>query len=221
MKSKRLIIMIISAYLVVSAGISAYYWLHHQNYVETDDARAKVEYSVVKAPVTGRIIQLDIRENQEVHANEVIGVVQAGPASPTPGARIQLLAPVSGHVIRIGAKNQEVVTSGQNLVAIADLANTYVEARLEESEVARVRVGQLVDVQLDSKGKQEYKGIVSRIEGVTEQAVWPLISLTPARQQPREEELVPVRILVPDVHIIPGTSAEIAIHVRGDADGLF
>ncbi|MGD8188626.1 HlyD family efflux transporter periplasmic adaptor subunit [Brevibacillus ginsengisoli] len=221
MKAKRMIIMIISIYLVVSAGISGYYWIHHQNYVETNDARAKIEFSVLKAPATGRVIQLDIRENQEVRANEVIGVIQAGPASPTPGVRMPLLAPVSGRVLRVGVQNQEVVSSGQNLVAIGDLTTTYVEARLTEDEVNRVRVGQVVDVQLDTNGKMKYKGIVSRIEGVTETAVWPLISLTPTRKQPREEQLVPVRILIPDVNIIPGTGAEIAIHVRGDQDGLF
>lgn len=221
MKAKRIIILILSLYLITSAGVSGYYWMHHQNYVQTTDARAKVDYSIVKAPATGRLIQLDIRENQEVHANEVIGVVQAGPASPHPGARIPLLSPVSGQVLRIAVKNQEVVTSGQSLLAIGDLTTTYVEARLTEDEVSRVRVGQVVDVQLDVTGRKEYKGIVSRIEGVTETAVWPLISLTPVRNQPREEELVPVRILIPDVPIIPGTGAEVAIHVRGDQDGLF
>ncbi len=220
-KAKRLIILIVSAYLIVSAGISAYYWINQLNYVETVDARAKVDFSVVTAPANGRIIQLDIRENQEVQANEVIGVIQASATAKTPGERIPLVAPISGKVMRVGANPNEVVTSGQNLVAIADLAATYVEARLTEAEVSRVRVGQIVDVKLDSSGKQQYKGIVSRIEGVTETAVWPIISLVPARQQPRQEQLVPVRIQVQGAAIIPGTSAEVAIHVRGDADGLF
>lgn len=221
MKAKRLIILIISSYLLVSAGISAYYWMHHQNYVETDDAYTKVDYSLLTAPVTGRLIQLDVRENQEVHAGEVIGMIQAGPASATPGARVPLLAPISGQIIRIGANDKEVVTAGQKLLAVADLASAYVEARLTEKEASRIRVGQTVDIQFDTMGDQEFTGIVSRIEGVTEKAVWPIISLTPARKEPREEELVPVRIQVKGAKLIPGTSAEVAIHVRGDADGLF
>lgn len=221
MKAKRMIISLIALYLVGGALISGYYWHNKQYYVQSNDAHATVALSILRAPATGQILSLEIRENQEVKANEVIGFVQARAGIASPGARVPLIAPAAGRVLRIGAQEGEVVTNGQNLLAIADLNATYVEARLTETEANRVRIGQSVDVSLDTADGKTFPGVVSMIEGVTEKAVWPIVSLTPARQQPREEELVPVRIEVKDAHLIPGTHASIKINVRGDSDALF
>ncbi|MFM1651588.1 efflux RND transporter periplasmic adaptor subunit [Brevibacillus sp. B_LB10_24] len=221
MKAKRLIFSLVAVYLTGSVLISGYYWYNYQYYVKTNDARAKVDLSLVTAPVTGKVYSLDVRENQEVKANEILGFMQALNSSASSETRIPLIAPASGRVMRIGAAEGEIVTNGQNLVAIADLQTAYVEARLTETEATRVRVGQTVDVRLDTESGHTYPGVVSLVEGVTEKAVWPIVSLVPARQQPREEELVPVRIQVKDARLIPGTNASIKIRVRGDSDALF
>lgn len=218
MKAKRLIIMLVAFYLAGSALISGYYWYQHQNFVETDDSRAMVDVAVIKAPAAGRLLSFDLRENQEVKANEVVGFVQAESAK---GGRVRVLAPVSGRILRIGVKEGEIVTNGQNLLAVADLGTTYVQARLTETEAERIHVGQMAAVSLDSADKKVYPGVVSVIEQVTENAVWPIISLTPPRKQPREEALVPIRIEVRGAHLIPGTHASVKIKVRGDNDGLF
>ncbi|MCK9912042.1 efflux RND transporter periplasmic adaptor subunit, partial [Microbacteriaceae bacterium K1510] len=136
---------------------------------QTEDARAKADLTVLKTPITGQIASLQIRENQEVEANEVIGFVRAATASASPGTRVPLIAPASGRVLRMGVQEGEVVTSGQNLLAIADLETTYVEARLTETEVSRVRIGQTVNVSLDTAAGKTVTGVVSMIEGVTQQ----------------------------------------------------
>ncbi|NGQ94789.1 HlyD family efflux transporter periplasmic adaptor subunit [Brevibacillus sp. SYP-B805] len=221
MKAKPLLTALIGFYLLGTAGISGYFWYHHQNYVETDDARTKVNVSLVTAPATGQLVSLPLRENQEVQAGEVLGWIEAPAATSAMDGRYVLKAPVSGRVMRIGVHQGEVVTSGQNLLAIADPDTAYVEALLTETEASRVRVGQTADVSLDTAGGATYTGIVSGVEGVTVSAVWPLISLTAPRQQPREEQLVPVRIKVMGARLIPGTSASVKIRVRGETDGLF
>ncbi len=220
MRAKRLIVLILSLYVAASGGISLYYWLQHEHYVKTDNARTNVDVALLKAPAAGSIIELDVRENQQVRANEVIGYMQAGPVSSTPGARIPLLAPKSGYVLRVGVNEREVVTAGQPLAAVADLGSAYVEAHLMEKEASRVRVGQTVDVYLDTYGGQAFKGIVSRMENVTVKETWPIVSLVSSKE-PREEQLVSVRIQVPDTPLVPGTGAEVAIHVRGESDGVF
>lgn len=218
MKAKRLIISLIAFYLVGSALISGYYWYQQQNYIVTDDSRTMVDLAVIKAPATGQLLSFDLRENQVVRANEVIGFIQSPQAN---GARMPVRAPISGQVMRIGANEGEVVTSGQNLLAVADLGTAYVQARLTEKEATHIHVGQSVDVTLDSAGKEVYPGVVSVIEQVTEKEVWPIISLIPPRQQPREEQLVPIRIQVQGAHLIPGTHTSVKIKVRGDQGGLF
>ncbi|RNB85161.1 HlyD family efflux transporter periplasmic adaptor subunit [Brevibacillus fluminis] len=218
MKAKRLITMLIAFYLVGSALISWYYRYQQQNYIVTDDSRTMVDLAVIKAPGTGRLLSFDIRENQEVKANEVVGFVQSTQGN---GARLPLVSPVSGHVLRIGANEGEVVTNGQNLLAIADLGTAYVQARLTEKESTRIRVGQTVAVTLDSAGGNVYPGVVSMIEHVTQNEVWPIISLTPPRQTPREDQLVPIRIQVQGARLIPGTHTSVKIKVGGDSDGLF
>lgn len=219
MKAKRLIIVLVAFYLAGSALISGYYWYQHQTYIATDDSRAMVDLAVIKAPAAGRLLSFDLRQNQEVKANEVVGFIQT--TSGNGGGRLPVFAPISGRVMRIGATEGEVVMNGQNLLAIADPGTAYVQARLTEKEATRIHVGQAVAVSLDSAGGKVYPGIVSVIEQVTEAQVWPIISLTPPRQRPREEELVPIRIEVQGAHLLPGTNASVKIQVRGDSDGLF
>jgi multidrug resistance efflux pump len=220
-KAKRLIIALVAFYLVIGVCISGYYWLNNEKYVQTNDARTKVNISLLKAPSAGHVMNFDIRENQEVTANEVLGFVQSGAASTASGNRLPLVSPVSGQILRIGITDGEMVTSGQNLLAIADTKTTYVEARLTETEAARVHVGQLADVSLDTSGGQTFAGVVSKMEDVTEKAVWPIVSLTTPRQQPKEEELVAVKIEVQGAHLIPGTNASVKIRVGDGADGFF
>ncbi len=221
MKAKRLLTVLLVFYLATSGIISAYYWYNVKNYVKTENAHVLVNVSVVKAPIAGRIVQLKIRESQDVEKNEIIGFLKPSPAYSRKEALVPILASVHGQIIRIGVHEGEFVAAGENLLGIADLKTAYVEARLTETEVSRVHVGQTVDVHLDAQGDKSFSGIVSHVGRSTIKSTFPAYSLVPLQEQPKEEELIPVKIKVRDAALIPGTSASVTIKVMGDGDGIF
>lgn len=221
MKAKRLLTGLLVFYLATSGIISACYWYNAKNYVETENAHALVNVSVVKAPIAGSIIRLKVRESQDVEKNEIIGFLKPSPAYSGNEALVPILASVHGQIIRMGVHEGEFVTAGESLLGIADLKTAYVEARLTETEVSRVHVGQTVDVHLDVQGDKSFSGIVSQVGRSTIKSTFPAYSLVPLQEQPKEEELIPVKIKVRDAALIPGTSASVTIKVRGDGDGIF
>ncbi len=217
MKAKRILFALVACYAVGTAVITGTYWYQETRYVKTDDAHVKTGMTVLTAPADGRIVRLDVRENQPVQANEIIGAVKNRSADAS-GGLVPLTAPAAGKVLRVGVREGEVVTADQPLLVIADLSRAYVEARLPEEDAARVRVGQSVDVRLDAHGGHRYGGVVSQVGSATEQKLSPLVSLGPAQKTPKESQLVPVKIRVTDTALIPGTSAFVTIHIGGGAD---
>ncbi|MZP31102.1 HlyD family efflux transporter periplasmic adaptor subunit [Heliobacterium undosum] len=214
MKAKKLIVFIIGGYLLAAALISAYYGYEHVYFVQTDDAKVAVDLAVARAPIAGHITDLKIRENETVVKDDILAVVEGSPAPNQPKLRAPVFVPSSGQVLRLDAREGEAVTAGQPLVAVADREAAYVEARFEEVDSSRIRVGQTVDVKLDGAAGRVFPGIVSSINRNTEQITWPIISLTPAQQHPKEDQLLNVKIEVPGAPLIPGTGASVKIRVK-------
>ncbi|MBC9784585.1 HlyD family efflux transporter periplasmic adaptor subunit [Heliobacterium chlorum] len=214
MQAKKLIILIIGSYLVAVGLISAYYGYQHTFYVQTDDAKVGVDLTVIRAPIGGRITDLKVQEKDTLAKDEVVAIMEGSPAPSQPINRVPVAAPISGQILRLDARDGEAMTAGQPLAAVADLKAAYVEARFKEEESNRIKVGQTVEVQLDGAGGKTYSGMISDLKRNTEMITWPMISLTPARQQPKEDQLVTVKIQVPDAPLIPGTSAAVKIKVK-------
>ncbi len=81
-----------------------------------------------------------------------------------------ITAPISGVVIKKSVEVGELVASaisgfaqGTELVTIADLSQLVVRVRLNEVDVARVYVGQPVEIRVDAVPEKVFKGTVSKI----------------------------------------------------------
>ncbi len=103
-------------------------------------------------------------------------------------ARTEIEAPLAGTVGMIQVRQHELVAPGQPLVTIGDLTTLRVETTdLDEIDVARVQVGQEVDVTFDALPDEVFGGRVKRIypqaesegAGVNYTAIVDLTSLHP------------------------------------------
>ena len=78
--------------------------------------------------------------------------------------KTQLKAPFAGTVGNVYARVGEMLTTGQTVIAVGDLASLRVETTdLSEVDVARVTVGQAVNVTFDGLPGKTLKGQVTRI----------------------------------------------------------
>jgi len=83
--------------------------------------------------------------------------------------RTEVRAPLAGTVGMVQVRNSELVTPGQPLVTIGDLNTLRVETTdLDEIDVARVEIGQPVDVTFDALPDRVFTGRVQRISPMPE-----------------------------------------------------
>jgi HlyD family secretion protein len=83
--------------------------------------------------------------------------------------RTEVRAPLGGTVGMVQLRENELVTPGQPLITIGDLDTLWVETTdLDEIDVARVDVGQTVDVTFDALPDQVFTGRVKRISPMAE-----------------------------------------------------
>jgi membrane fusion protein (multidrug efflux system) len=63
---------LILAGIVVAVAAVAWYYLAGGRYVSTDDASIQAAQSTISANVSGRVVELDVRDNQRVHRGDVL-----------------------------------------------------------------------------------------------------------------------------------------------------
>lgn len=116
---------------------------------------------------------------------------------------LYIIAPFDGEILSVEDVAGDLVDANTTSVNIADMNHLYVEAQVDESDVANVKVGQRVDVTLDALSGVVLTGKVAAINPVGE-VVSGLVKYT-------------VRIdldQVADQPFIPlGTTANVTIHV--------
>jgi HlyD family secretion protein len=123
-------------------------------------------------------------------------------------ARVQLdsttiRAPRAGVILQRYVEQGTIITSGQSfnsvgtsIVQIGDMSRVFVDANVDEADIAQLKVGQKVNVTLDAYPDDTFEGRIRRIDprGTTEQNV------TIIKTQ--------VEITKPDLRLRPGMNAE-------------
>lgn len=122
-------------------------------------------------------------------------------------------APDDGTVIRWLIKSGGSVRVGMPVVLMSIGSDVWIEAWIEEDQIHRVKVGNLVKVTLPSHPGQEFKGVVATIGVATdyEQPIdaVPLPRATRMRNAPLVSALVRLQDATPT--LLPGLSATVAI----------
>lgn len=81
--------------------------------------------------------------------------------------RAVIRAPVAGVVGARGVRPGQYVRQGANLMSIVPLGETYVVANFKETQVARMRIGQTVEIHADAFGSKRVHGRVDSFSPAT------------------------------------------------------
>ena len=126
-------------------------------------------------------------------------------------------SPLDGQVAERIVQVGQVVSRGQAIVSLVDPKDTWVTAKVKETRMGHVRVGQKVDITIDAYPGRKFHGHVFQILPTSAAA----ISLLPPENASgtfvKVTQRVPVRISIDDakdVVLRPGLSTEIRIHIR-------
>lgn len=145
-------------------------------------------------------------------------------AAQTTVNSMSIIAPFDGEVLSVSHRPGDSVTTGELSVNLADLSHLYVEAQVDETDVARVKIGQSVEVTLDALPDVLLTGIVSSVDPVG-QVVGGLVKYTIRVDLDKTDiEFLPLgstanlTIKVQDAH---STLAVPIVAIRNDANGEY
>lgn len=218
MKTKKPFLVVLVLMLITLAGVSYYYWYNNAHFVTTEDATVSGEIYRAAPMVTGEVAEVRVKEGDLVQAGDVVARLED--TTLPPGSNLDLTvvrAPVSGLVIRVNARVGEVAAAGQPVALMVDPNDLYIEANIEEGDLHKVKVGQEVDVTVDSLPGVRFSGRVNRIGEATLSTFSILPAMNTGGSFTKVVQRVPVKITLEDVQghdLIFGTNAVVKIHVR-------
>jgi len=209
-------LMIVLAVIVVAESIAfaGTYLLYSRYRVVTDNAVVDADPIDVNAPQAGTLRRWSLNEGSRIRPGEHLGRVVSA------GSKPQILelvrAPRAGTVGLNNVTDGEYVEAGQTLAIAYDLDHVWITARIDESDIARVRLGQLVDIRLDGYPNVAMVGKVGLIQASTasQLTVYPSTDSDPTNVQ-KIDQYVAVRILptfTGGMTLRPGMNA--TVHIR-------
>lgn len=151
---------------------------------------AVARYEKAKAAVRGQEAAVAVA-HANLRATEV-GLDQTLIRAPFDGVVLTKSANVGDNITPF---SNAIDTKGA-VVTMADMATLEVEADVAESSLAKIRVGQLAEIQLDAIPGERFAGVVSRI--------------VPTVDRAKATVLVKVRFAEPDPRVLPDMSAKVA-----------
>ncbi len=182
----------------------------------------ETEEIAVASEVPGRVVQLLADEGDRVKAGDVLVKLddsvprlqlRMAPLSDRQPLELQLekmtiRAPQDGVIGRRSIHVGEVVSPGATLMAVTQLDTTELTLYVPEYEIGRVKVGQKVEVKVDSYPGAVFPGEVTFINSTAE--------FTPRNVQTQQDRMnlvfaVKVKIPNPDLRLKPGMPADATI----------
>ena len=101
-------------------------------------------------------------------SSDVIAAQAKVDAAQTTVNQLSIIAPFTGQVLSVDSHVGDMVSTGDLSVNIADMDHLYVEAQVDESDVANVKVGQQAEVTLDAVSDVILTGSVVSVNPVGE-----------------------------------------------------
>lgn len=111
-------------------------------------------------------IEAGLRAQQSSLAGLETRLRRFGPASGGDPAATEIRAPVAGVVVSAAAAPGDVIDAATTLFSIADLSRVYVEARVYEKDLGKVRIDQPVLISVDAYPREVFHGRTAAIKDI-------------------------------------------------------
>ncbi|HEY3118305.1 MAG TPA: HlyD family efflux transporter periplasmic adaptor subunit [Chloroflexota bacterium] len=201
---------LVAAGLLVVGSFGLTYVRDQATYVSTDNGMVTGSLVQVSSASNALVSDVKVNPGDRVEQGQRIIVLSAASASGLP---VQVRAPISGIVVARHANPGETVAAGRPIVTLVDDSVLWVEARIEETQIARIHPGQAVEVTADSVG-QTIAGHVSTVGAATISSSAAATPATSSGPFVKVTQLVPVRIdLDQGKELVVGGSVYVKIRV--------
>ena len=213
MKRSRRLMLIVLAIVVLlgAAGGGGAYLINASHYVSTDNAQVDGDKVDINAPATGTLTDWNGEQGTSVTTDQTVGRVQIQGTGP----QELIKAPGNGTIAVNNVVNGQWVTAGTELATAYDFNKIYVTARVDETDIADVHPGQLVDIDVDAYSGTPVTGTVEEVQGgaADEFSLFPEDNSTGNFQ--KVTQVIPVKIAIDNadgLSLVPGMNVTVHIH---------
>lgn len=204
--------------LLSAALYGGYSYWQAINYVSTEDARVDAELIKVGPEIAGKVLDVRVKEGDMVAAGETMVRLDDKNTSWQSRDSSLVSSPAAGRVIKKFVNEGELVSPGQRLFLMADLDHLYVSARIEETKINRLAVGQPVEITVDAYKGRTFTGIVEQIGLAADSTFSLLPSTNVSGNFIKVTQRVPIKIKVLNfekLQVLPGMNAVVKIATGG------
>jgi len=207
-KFKKIFLMIIVIILIGGIGEGYYLYYKNTNYFVTDNAKITAKMVTITSSSIGELKSWNVVEGDFVEKDTELGIQDNA---------VPIKAPIKGEIIRTNVIVDQVIAPGMELATIADSANTYIAANIEETSITKIKKGQKVDVKIDAYPDVPFNGYIEVIGAATPAAFSQTLSFNTSGTYTKVTQLIPIKITLYNDNNLPlilGMNATVQIHLK-------
>ena len=115
--------------------------------------------SAVTSRISGRVLDIKVAEGERVKKGQMLVEVESRQVG-NPPPRVQYDAPIDGTITHRDVLLNDSVEPDKHLLEIVDMSEVYAEGRIFEGQIARVKAGQKVRINVESFPEDTFTGTV-------------------------------------------------------------
>lgn len=207
-KIKKILYPAVLAVVVIGCCIGVYLFSSSALYFKTDNAKVTAKLYNVMPVTSGKLISWDVENGDLVEQDQVLGRQDVLP---------YITSPISGTVIKNDGAVGAAVSPSSPVAIVADTANMYIGVNVEETDISKVRLGQLVDVKIDAYPGRKFRGQVTEIDPATQTYFTNTTSFSTSGTYTKVTQLVPIKVTIENKDNLPlvfGMNATVKIHLK-------
>lgn len=207
-KVKQILCLVLLIAVIAGCCGGYYYFSLRANYFTTDNAKVTAKMYNVTPVTSGKLLEWDVETGDLVEKDQILGRQDTLP---------YITSPITGTVVKNDAAVNQLASPGSALAIVADTDNMYIGVNVEETEIAKIRVGQAVDVKLDAYPGKSFSGQVTEIDPATQTYFSGASSFSTSGTYTKVTQLIPVKVTLLDGGELPvafGMNATVKIHLK-------
>lgn len=201
--------------IVTVLGVVGYYKYEDYYFASSEDAKVSGDTVRVIPQITAKILEVNFEEGTVVRKDEIL--VRQDMANQTvQDTTLGLVrAPEGGIVVKKQCEIGEITSPSQTVAVIMQPEKMYISANIEEKKIKYVKIGEKVELTLDSYPGEKFEGVVKSI-GEVSNSFFSLFPSSTNGNFTKITQKVPVKIDFEkgDKKIMPGVNAYVKIRIR-------
>lgn len=205
---KKILIPLLCAIIIIGGGAGIYFYIISTSYFSTDNAKVTAKLYSVMPVANGKLISWDVQNGDLVEQDQVLGRQETLP---------YITSPISGTVVKNDGAVNQMAGVGTPVAVVADTSNLYIGVNVEETDIAKIRLGQVVDVKIDAYPGKTFKGQVTEMDPATQTYFTNTTSFSTSGTYTKVTQLIPIKVTIENKDNLPlvfGMNAAVRVHLK-------